>query len=191
MWRILFALAVATGITMSAGSAKAELIINGGFETGNFAGWTQGGNLGFTGVTGAPYNNSGAFGAFMGPIGSLGMLSQTFASVPGATGYAMEASNLNLSKSNINIDSFTMSFNGNTIYTADDDAFPYTDLSFIVPAGAGPTQTLTFSFRHDSSFYGLDDVSMTAIVPEPMSMAIFGGVAVAGIVGIRRRMKTA
>lgn len=55
-----------------------NLVTNCGFETGNFAGWSQAGNLGFTGVTsGSPYVNSGTYGAFLGPIGSDGFLSQT------------------------------------------------------------------------------------------------------------------
>jgi len=186
MRRVLFALVVATGITMSAGSANAELIVNGGFETGNLAGWTNTGNTGFTGVTGAPYNRSGNFGAFLGPVGSQGQLSQTFASVPGAIGYEVDFSNVNFSGSGVH--NFSALFNGNTIYTAPAPAFPYTDLSFTVAAGAGPTQTLLFDYRHDPSFFGLDDVSVNQIVPEPMSMAIFGGLAVAGLAGLRRRM---
>jgi len=55
--------------------------VNCGFETGDFTGWTQSGNTGFTSVTGsfggiAP--NSGNFPACMGPVGSDGLLSQTF-----------------------------------------------------------------------------------------------------------------
>jgi hypothetical protein len=57
-----------------------NFITNCGFEDGNFTGWTQGGNTGFTGVTGSvPYVNSGTFGAQLGPVGSDGTLSQSFA----------------------------------------------------------------------------------------------------------------
>ena len=64
--------------------AHANLIQNPGFETGNFSGWTQSGHLGFTSVPTSPfYVRSGTFGAFFGPIGSDGFLSQTFATGPG------------------------------------------------------------------------------------------------------------
>ena len=54
-----------------------NLVTNCGFESGNFSGWTRGGNLGFAGVTSsAPYVNSGTYGAFLGPVGSDGTLSQ-------------------------------------------------------------------------------------------------------------------
>jgi PEP-CTERM motif len=61
------------------GSVSGNVIVNCGFETGDFTGWTQGGNTGFTGVTSsAPYVNSGTYGAYLGPIGSDGTLSQSF-----------------------------------------------------------------------------------------------------------------
>jgi len=46
---------------------------NCGFETGDFTGWTQSGNLGFTSVQSfSPY--SGNYFAYMGPVGSDGFL---------------------------------------------------------------------------------------------------------------------
>ena len=77
-----------------------NVIQNCGFELGNFNGWTQGGNTGFTFVTNsAPYVHSGMYGAQLGPVGSVGTLTQMF--------------------------------QGNT---------------------------LTFAFREDPSYWGLDDV---------------------------------
>ena len=52
-----------------------NLVANCGFETGDFAAWTQSGNLGFTGM-GTTNPNSGSFAAFLGPIGSDGFLTQ-------------------------------------------------------------------------------------------------------------------
>lgn len=59
-------------------SAVNNLVVNCGFETADFTGWTQSGNTGVTSVsTTAPYLFSGSFGAQLGPQGSDGYLSQT------------------------------------------------------------------------------------------------------------------
>ena len=59
-------------------SIAGNVIVNCGFETGDFTGWTLTGNTGFTGVTsGSPYVNSGTYGAYLGPVGSDGFLSQS------------------------------------------------------------------------------------------------------------------
>ena len=53
-----------------------NLITNGDFETGNFSGWNQSGNTSFTSVNG---NNE----AQLGPVNSLGYISQTINTVSG------------------------------------------------------------------------------------------------------------
>ena len=55
-----------------------NVVRNCGFEYG-FLSWTLSGNTGFTGVTGAPFAYSGNLGAFLGPVGSDGFLTTTFA----------------------------------------------------------------------------------------------------------------
>src|SRR5947207_5903549 len=70
----------------NAQSAKANLIVNGGFETGAFDGWTQIGNTGFTFVNGDPRpGSSGNSAAWFGSTGSLGGILESFITTPGAT----------------------------------------------------------------------------------------------------------
>jgi hypothetical protein len=73
---------------MIGGPASAQnLVANPGFETGDFTGWTQGGNTGATFVTAGPFDgflpHSGNFFAALGPVGSDGTLSQDLATTPG------------------------------------------------------------------------------------------------------------
>src|SRR5439155_336965 len=65
------------------GAATGNLVANSGFETGDFTGWTQSGNTGFTGVDSGNVH-SGSFAAFFGPIGSLGFITQNIPTVAGA-----------------------------------------------------------------------------------------------------------
>src|SRR4051812_22535412 len=76
-------LATASVIAMlAAGSAKADLVVNGGFETGDFTGWIQSGDTVSTKVnTFIPH--TGNFSVQAGPATSLGFLSQTLPTTPG------------------------------------------------------------------------------------------------------------
>ena len=57
------------------------LVVNPGFETGSFSGWTQSGDLGFTNVT-SNMPHSGSFAADLGPL-TEGFLTQTLPTVVG------------------------------------------------------------------------------------------------------------
>src|SRR5262249_5454325 len=70
-------------VSLTPTTTSSNLIVNGGFETGNFSGWTQSGDLSYTGVDGS-LPHSGSFAAYMGPTGSDGFLAQSFATTPGA-----------------------------------------------------------------------------------------------------------
>jgi len=65
-------LLVLTSSAVLTTSAAAQLVVNGGFETGDFSGWTQFGDSGFDGVDGF-YPHTGSFQAYFGsedPAGS-------------------------------------------------------------------------------------------------------------------------
>jgi VPDSG-CTERM motif len=64
------------GITQS---ARANLITNPGFETGNFTGWTVSGAASVVGTASGISPHSGSFQA----AGSVATISQTFATTPG------------------------------------------------------------------------------------------------------------
>lgn len=141
--------------------AAAIPVVNPGFETGDFTGWTQAGNTGFTGVTGTPFNHTGAFGAFFGPVGSLGSITQNLATVAGAQ-YAVSFWLLNQGGAT---SVFQVSFDGTPLQVLNDAAaFGYTQFSFIGLASTTNT-ALTFEFRHDPTFWGLDDIAVDQ-VPE-------------------------
>lgn len=186
MRRLLY-VALATFFVTTAANAGPNLIINGGFETGSFTPWINGGNNVFDGVdTSGFFSHSGVGAAFFGPIGPpTSTLSQSFISPGGGIEISFWLSNLDPFGGP---SSFEVLLNGNPLMPAliDSGSFDYTKYTFDVATPAG-ANSLTFRFRNDPSFFLLDDVSVTAL-PEPASIAIFGGILALGGVVARRRM---
>ena len=162
--------------TLLAGAARAEQIVNGGFETGDFTGWTVADPSGFTlvestftsptnGLTYTPH--SGTFFAALGAEGADGTLSQTFADVAGKS---YEAS-FYLASDGLTPNDFAVTGPGGLSLPTMTDvpASPYT-LFFGFFTGSG-SDTITFTSRDDPGFFSLDDVSVTATVPEPATWA--------------------
>jgi hypothetical protein len=174
-----------------------NLINNCGFETGDFSGWTQGGNTSFTEVTGSLTvggggttfdPNSGNFQAELGPSGSDGTLAQQFATT---VGNVYQVSFYMAGEGGEGSD-FSALFNGTTLLATGDPAPQqfYTLYSFNVTATTS-LSTLQFAFRNDSSFQLLDDVSVKSLsgplVPEPGTYALlFFGLAGLGAMSRRK-----
>jgi hypothetical protein len=152
-------------LALAASGARADqLLVNGGFETGDFTGWTQGGNTAATFVSSDPTTvNSGYYAAALGPVGSPGTLSQTFATTPGSTLYL----NFFLSSDGGLPNSFSATLANNTLLNLTSiPQQPYTQYSFQTTA-TDTSSTLTFSFQNDPGYLMLDDVSVTTSPTDP------------------------
>jgi len=167
-----------------------NLITNGSFETGDYSGWTTGGNFEFTSVTsGAYYDYSGAqdgqFYSVMGPVGSDGSLSQTLSTVAG-TQY-----NISFWFASVgdNPSDFSVYWDGTQLLSLTNPNTGSNWTQFTFTATGTGSDTLTFNFMDSPEYLALDNVSVTqapSSVPEPSSFLLLG-TGVLGLGGIVRR----
>jgi hypothetical protein len=163
--KILLFIAVLASAAFSAHAQN--LVVNPGFETGDFTGWTLGGDTRLCLVsTFMPH--SGGFSAQLGTptVNSPGTLDQTITTVVGQM-YHVDFWLANDLNSNPPVNAFSASFAGVSILSlVNASSFPYThEISGNITA-TSTSSDLHFSFfnnRHNftASYWYLDDVSVT------------------------------
>ncbi|MGA2197677.1 MAG: PEP-CTERM sorting domain-containing protein [Bryobacteraceae bacterium] len=150
-----------------------NLVTNPGFETGDFTGWTMGGNFEDTEVvSGAFYVYTGAeegtFYGVLGPVGSDATLSQTFADTLG-TSYTFS---FWLNAVGDGPSDFSAYWNGALLVSLSDPSTggAWTQLTYD-PIGTG-SDTIEFIFRDDPAYIALDNISVDNATPEPGSLSL-------------------
>jgi hypothetical protein len=140
------------------------LALNGGFETGDFTGWTLFGDTNYALVDDGSISgvapHSGGYLAALGTSISTGYLSQGIPTAPGRP-YLLSIW-LN-SPDGLTPNQFVAAWNGITLFNQTNlPALGWTNLLYLVTATTTNT-VLEFSFINDSSFFGLDDVSVMPV----------------------------
>lgn len=174
--------------------SRADLVSNGGFETGNFNNWTLGGNSSF-GVfvcaTGSVFQTSvctttaGNYAAALGPPSSTATLSQILATTVG-TQYTLSFDLRNDNVGQPAANSFAASWGGTTLFSETNaPTSNYVHESFNV-SGSQANTTLQFTFYNNPGGFYLDNVSVVpGTVPEPSTVSMVGMLLFAGVLGRR------
>ena len=147
--------------TLSVGQS---IVNNGGFETGDFTGWTLNASSSYDFVTtSSGWVHSGSYGAALGQPGSLGSLSQTLTTSPGQNYLLSLWVDNPRTQYGATPNQFLVQWNGTTLFNKANLPFTaWTNLQFVVTATSGST-VLRLEFEDTPYYLGLDDISVKPI----------------------------
>jgi len=183
--------AIAIAVVATGRLASANLIVNRGFETGDFTGWTTSPAASGSNLFVAPNPHSGTYAVSFGALSTdLDAISQTFATTPGNRynlSFWLELENQN--------NEFQVTFGGVTLLDLIDKGPPlgrehYRQFAFSRLA-KGSSTTLEFAGRNAPNFSYLDDVSVTpsVSVTDSGSIAMLFGVSAAALLFARMHFR--
>jgi len=161
-------------------SAKANLIVNGGFETGDFTGWIVTTGSPNTFVSGSPH--TGVYAAWSGAAApSDCQIGQIVPTAPGTYTIDFWLANLGDGPNH-----FYVYWASTLIFSLTDAAaFDYTHYSFDLTGYGG--DSLTFEFSHDPSYWLIDDVGVVS-APDAGSTLPLLCFAFLGVATLRRKL---
>jgi len=193
-------ISVAVLALAGSGASHANLISNGGFESGSFAGWTTNSlacsGVGATailavpgcyGIDSDPGTHSGSNAAYLGTYGGGGSISQIISTITGQM-YTVNFFLANGSYQNLSVpNDFLVQWNGGTtlMHLNNAPAAGFASYTFSALATSG-TSSLSFTNQQNPSYWVLDDVSVNSSVPEPSALGILG-LGLIGLAFIRRK----
>ena len=170
-------------ITNDDGAATPNLVVNGGFESGNFSGWTLSGNSSGNQIYIAPTAFPGEVhtGSYSAGFGSMnrtdGILTQNIATTAGqhyTLSFWIESDN----NGSTPINHFAAEWNGQTLMAVTDAPNSGYQLYTFDVVGINGNSVLEFDGYNHPDAWRLDDVTLTAVGAAPPPAAIAGSVSI-------------